>query len=415
MSITYKENTLCIDNLLISSLSKKYKTPFYVYSSKQMAENLTNFKNAISCINGKVFYSVKANSNLSVLKYFNSLGCGFDIVSFGELLRLKEINCPASNIVFSGVGKTENDLKEAILYGIKSINIESLEELEDTIKICNELNKKANIMLRINPNISAKTHEKISTGKKGDKFGIDLNMLPQSCRTALKEENINLIGLACHIGSQIFDIKSFKESYIKVLQTAKELEKQGVNIKTLDLGGGFGVPYKKDDKSFNLQEFSTMLKEVFAKESYEVCFEPGRFLSANTGLLITKATRVKKQNDNIFAIIDGSMADLLRPTLYNAYHELKKVEKNQALQEFTYDIVGPICETGDIFHKKYKIEEIKKDDLLAFFNCGSYSASMSSNYNSTPLTREVFILNNKDHLIREQNYKNLFALENTIS
>ncbi len=415
MTITYKENTLHIDSLSVSALAKKYKTPFYVYSSKQMEENLTSFKNAVSCIDGKVFYSVKANSNLSVLKHFNSLGSFFDIVSIGELLRLKEINCPASSIVFSGVGKTKDDLKEAILYGIKSINIESLEELEDVICISNELNKKANIMLRINPNISANTHEKISTGKKGDKFGIDLNMLTKVCQTALQEKNINLIGLACHIGSQIFDIQSFKESYLKVLQTAKELETQGVSIKTLDLGGGFGVPYKKDDKSFNLQEFSTMLKEVFATENYEVCFEPGRFLTANTGLLITKAIRIKQQNNKNFAIVDGSMADLVRPTLYNAYHELKKVEINNTLQEFTYDIVGPICETGDTFHKEYKIEEIKKDDVLAFFSSGSYSASMSSNYNSTPLTREVFVLNGKDYLIREQNYKSLFALETIVN
>ncbi len=413
MFIKYLNKSLHIEDIAINNIVKEHKTPFYIYSAKQMEFNLNAFKNAVACINANVLYSVKANSNLSVLKLFNNLGCGFDIVSLGELLRLKEIGCKAEKIVFSGSAKTEEELKEAILYGIKSINIESCQELDEIIELCNKLNKTANIMVRINPNISANTHHKISTGKKDDKFGIALSKVEDVCKKAQSSKHINLLGIACHIGSQIFEVESFKKTYLKMLQIADDLKLKGINITNIDLGGGFGVPYKKQDQQFNLQEFSNTIKEVFENKNYNIYFEPGRFIVANTGLLVSKIIKVKNQNNRNFVFLDSSMADIIRPSLYDAYHEIKNINEDGA-EAKTADIVGPICETSDIFHKNYAITNPQKNEFVAIFNAGAYCASMSSNYNSKPLTKELMVLNNKVCIIREQSYKKLFSTENIV-
>lgn len=412
MSSNYKDDLLYVENLNLNSIAREFKTPTYVYSKQAIVNSFCEFKEAFSSYPHEICYAVKANSNIAILNILAKLNSGFDIVSGGELERVIAAGGDPHKIVFSGVGKTTEEIKLAIKHNIYCFNVESSAELARLDKIAKEENKTVNVSIRINPNIDPKSHPYISTGLKENKFGIEINEAISLYKKYSNSKNIKLEGIDCHIGSQIIESSPFLETVNKVLELYDLLTSFGIKINHLDIGGGLGVKYKDEDP-ISPKEFVRSIISAMGDRKIKLIIEPGRSIVANAGLLLTKVEYIKRNSSKNFCIVDAAMNDLLRPALYQAWQEIVPT-KIKNIEEKVYDVVGPVCETGDFLglERKFSIEQ---EDYLAILSSGAYGFCMSSNYNSRPMSAEVLIDGDKAHLIKErQTTKELFSNEHLI-
>ena len=392
------EGKLFIDEVSLEDLAKEYGTPVYVYSGSKLKENLNGYLSSVR-EEDKVCYSVKSNSNIHLLELLADLGSGFDVVSGNELRKCLEAGAKPEDIVFSGVGKTEEELVLAIKENIFSINIESEEELDRIIKTAKDLEKKAQCMIRINPDISSESHPYIQTGLKTSKFGILREGIDSLVEKASKSGLINLKGIASHVGSQIFNKELIFENLNLLIEIANNLIRQGHALSYIDLGGGLGISYQ-EEKELKPRE---VLEEVISKLeplNLNLLLEPGRSISGNTGVLLSKVEYLKKTSDLNFAVIDSGMNDLLRPSLYQAWHNISVVETNNQ-KELSYEVVGPVCESGDTFGED-RILSLNEDSILAIHDAGAYGHVMSSNYNSRLRPPEILVEGQEIKVIRRR-------------
>ena len=390
---------LNVQGIKINTLVAKYGTPLFVYDTGLMKERYEVFLSTVKSVKGNIHYAVKANDSVNIIKFFGKLGAGADIVSIGEFHKCVAAGITPDKIIFSGVGKDKNEIETALRNNILQFNIESEEELYDIYKIAKKLRIAANICLRINPDIAPNTHEKISTGEKDTKFGIDSEKIISIYKKLHELDYINPFGLGVHIGSQIFDFMFFQKAYTNLKNIADKLKENGYKVPTLDLGGGIGIHYESN-KNPDFDNYKKIISKIFLNSDYELSFEPGRSLIAEAGILITKVIRNKENRGKNFIVVDVAMNNLIRPTLYDAYHKVEPVKKKLGPEKFV-DIVGPICETGDFIALKRKFIEVKNDDLLAIRTTGAYSSVMKSNYNSRVDAVEIIIHNGKSFQIKE--------------
>jgi len=408
LSFSYKNQSLHAESVDIADLMQSYGSPLYVYSRTDIENNWREFDSAFGQHPHLVCYAVKANSNIAVLNVLAKIGAGFDIVSVGELERVLAAGGQASNCVFSGVAKTQDEIKRGLEVGIRCFNVESAAELERIEQVSASMNMQAPISIRVNPNVDAKTHPYISTGLKENKFGVDIDDAIALYETAHRSEHINVQGLDCHIGSQLTDVSPFIDALDKVLALIAKLADRGIEIAHLDLGGGVGIRYE-DEVTIDISAYiSSILDKV---GNLEIILEPGRAIVGNAGAFITKVEFLKQNSDKSFAIIDGAMNDLLRPAFYNAYHNVLPVRENAQGVEASWDLVGPICETGDFLAKDRQLS-LSAGDYLAVMSAGAYGFTMSSNYNSRPRVAEVMVSDTAHHLIRKrETIQDLFNTE----
>ena len=404
----YKNGILHIDQVSALDVEKQCKTPMYVYSRLSLENNFKNLENALNAKLGKdypklIAFSVKSNSNIAVINVLQKLNSGADVVSSGEFKRAKKAGIKGEKIVYSGVGKTDEDLSLALDYKVLQFNVESLEELKKLSKIASEKNMIAPVAFRINPDIDAGGHEKISTGGSNTKFGIPYSQALESYDYAKNLPGIKVVGIDIHIGSQITELEPFDLAFDKVVLLYNELRTAGHDILNIDLGGGIGVPYDDSSQPFLINDYADLVSRKFSSINCKLIFEPGRYLTANAGILLTKVIRKKKSYNNHFVVVDSAMNDILRPALYDANHEIIAVKEiNKEKEKFEYQVVGPICETGDILNKKVNLNNIEEDDLLAIKFAGAYGAVMSSQYNSRDLIPEIMVSGEKISIIRKR-------------
>ena len=398
-NLKFNKNDLFVEGLSVKEIAKKFKTPFYCYSKSEIIEKFKIFEKKFKYSNTTICYAVKANPNIAILKILSKLGAGAEVVSEGELKRSLKAGISPKKIVFSGVGKSAEEIKFAIEKNILQINVESEEELKLIEGIAKKLKKKVNIGIRINPNIDAKTHKKITTGREEDKFGLDIITAEKIFKNYSFNSNIIVNGLSVHIGSQIMSLNPFKKVFIKIKKLIKKINKEKKIIKTLDLGGGIGINYK-NEKIINFDDYAKIILNVLNDLNCKLILEPGRILVAKAGILVTKVLYTKKNKKNNFLIINAGMNDLLRPALYDAYHEIENIKKNKG-KKIKYTIVGPICETADTFGKNIQLSKVKTNDILFFKNAGAYGSSMSSSYNSRPIIMELIVYKKKLSIIRK--------------
>lgn len=407
----YVKDELYCEGVRVRDIVEKTGTPVYIYSHKTFVEHIKKIQTAFRAVKPLICYSMKANSNLAVLKTVVSQGAGLDIVSGGELFRAKRVGCPPEKIVYAGVGKTEDEVEEALRFGILLFNVESNPELELIQKVAKRLRKTAQVSLRINPGVDPQTHDHIATGKAESKFGIDLGTAHAIFARRAHYPNVEISGIHVHIGSQIVVGEPFVEAFRKVLVFVNELEKEGVKIKFLNLGGGLGVIYS-DENPQTAEAFAKKILPLFKNKKYRIIFEPGRFVSANSGILVGRVLFIKQTKMKNFAICDSGMGDLIRPTLYGAYHEVYPLMRREKSSKWMYDIVGPICESGDFLAKDRHIQALHAGDYLAFMTAGAYGFVMASNYNSRPLCAEVLVKGNRFEIVRKrQKLQDLIAGE----
>jgi diaminopimelate decarboxylase len=389
-----------------------YGSPLYVYSQTDIENNWREFDAAFGSHPHLVCYAVKANSNLAVLNTLAKIGAGFDIVSEGELERVLTAGGQANRCVFSGVAKTAREIKRALEVGVRCFNVESASELDRIESVAQSLNTQAPISIRINPNVDAKTHPYISTGLKENKFGVDIDDAINLYQQANNSKYLNVQGLDCHIGSQLTEVSPFLDALDKVLELVDQLNQQGIAIAHLDLGGGVGIQYD-DEQTIDIKAY---VEAMIAKVgNIEIILEPGRSIVGNAGVFITKVEFLKQNSEHSFAIIDGAMNDLLRPSFYNAYHQVLPVDENANGIQASWDLVGPICETGDFLAKGRELS-LSQGDYLALMSAGAYGFTMSSNYNSRPRVAEVMVSGNQHNLVRErETIQDLFDKESIIN
>jgi len=402
----YIDNTLHAESLSVLDIANKMNTPFYLYSATEIETNYQAFSQGLSKVNAQICYAVKANSNQAILKTLALLGSGADVVSAGELKRVLAAGIPASKIVFSGVGKTAQEISAALKTGILQFNVESKPELKHISEICLTLNLTANIAIRINPDIEANTHEKISTGKAENKFGIEYTNAKEIYAFAASLSGINVQGIDVHIGSQITSLTPFKATFIKIAKLVTELTNEGHSIKVIDVGGGLGVTYNPEtEKQCDLQQYAELIHQYLSPLGCSIIVEPGRALLASAGLLVTRVNYVKTSPDKQFLILDAAMNDFARPSLYDAYHQIipvvQKNVKQQSSSTSIYDIVGPVCETGDTFAKARELPSIEQGELLVIKDTGAYGSVMSSTYNTRPFIGEMMVKGKQLSTIRE--------------
>ncbi|WP_404341540.1 diaminopimelate decarboxylase [Pseudoalteromonas mariniglutinosa] len=398
----YNNNQLYAEDIAVTELAEHYGTPCYVYSRKTFERHYLAFSEAAKSHKSLVCYAVKANSNIAVLNILARLGSGFDIVSKGELARVIEAGGDASKVVFSGVAKTADEIAYALKLGIKCFNVESIAELTRISEVATELNLIAPISIRVNPDIDAKTHPYISTGLKENKFGIDIQTAVAVYQHAASLANLKVMGVDCHIGSQLTEVKPFLEALEKVLILIDQLKAVGIELAHLDIGGGLGVSYNNETPPHPSEYVAQITKRLLNYPDLELIFEPGRAIAANAGILVTKVEFIKQNQDKFFAIVDAGMNDMLRPALYQAWQQIVPVKPRQdgtATQNF--DIVGPVCETGDFLGKDRQLA-LQPGDLLAQRSAGAYGFTMSSNYNSRPRVAEIMVDGTRSHLIRQR-------------
>ena len=395
-----KKNDLFVEDISIKKLARKFATPFYCYSSNAIINKFKKFESPFRNSDTIICYAVKANPNIAILKILSNLGAGAEVVSVGELRRALKAGIKAKKIVFSGVGKKFSEIKFAIEKNILQINIESIEELELITKIAKNLRKKVQIGIRINPNIDAKTHAKISTGREEDKFGLNVETAEKIFLNYRSNPNLDIVGLSVHIGSQIMSLSPFKKAFLKIKNFIKKINKNEKIIKFLDLGGGIGINYK-DEKIINFNSYAKIISDISNDLGCKLILEPGRILVAESGILVTRVLFIKKNKKKTFAIIDTGMNDLLRPALYDAYHDIQSIKKGVGKKNL-YTIVGPICETADTFAKNKLLNRLNTGEILFFKNVGAYGASMSSSYNSRPIIMELIIHKKNFSIIRTE-------------
>ena len=389
-----------------------YGSPLYVYSQTDIENNWREFDQAFGSHPHLVCYAVKANSNLAVLNTLAKIGAGFDIVSEGELERVLAAGGQANRCVFSGVAKTAREIKRALEVGVRCFNVESASELDRIESVAQLLNTKAPISIRVNPNVDAMTHPYISTGLKENKFGVDIDDAISLYQQANNSEYLNVQGLDCHIGSQLTEVSPFLDALDKVLELVGQLNQQDITITHLDLGGGVGIQYD-DEQTIDIKSY---IEAMIAKVgNIEIILEPGRAIVGNAGIFITKVEFLKQNSEHSFAIIDGAMNDLLRPSFYNAYHHVLPIDKDANGVQASWDLVGPICETGDFLAKGRELS-LSQGDYLALMSAGAYGFTMSSNYNSRPRVAEVMVSGNQHNLVRErETIQDLFNKEYIIN
>ena len=397
--IKYKNNNLFVDNTSVKKLTSKFKSPFYLYANSNIVKNYRSFYDNFKKVRPLICFSVKANSNIKILKVLKKMGSGADVVSGGELLKAIKSGIKPSKIVFSGVGKTEDEIKLAIRKNILLINVESENEAILINKIAGNLKKKIAIGIRLNPDINAPTHKKISTGKAEDKFGLSKTNLISFCLNIKKLKNLKLDAISVHIGSQILSENPFKKT-LKVLEEI--IKKTKINFKFVDLGGGFGIAYKKNDRKINLKNYSSLVEKFKRKYNCNIIFEPGRAIVGNSAILVSKVQYLKKGSNKTFAILNAGMNDFMRTALYDAVHNIIPVIKNSKKNRGPLEFVGPICETTCKFIKYNKYQKLNQSDYVAISDVGAYGASLSSNYNTKPLIAEVIINKTKANIIRKK-------------
>ena len=403
-SFKYKKNNLFCEGVKVEEICKNFNTPFYLYSSKTLINNYKLLHKMLNGINFLIAYSVKANSNLSVLKTFAKCGAGADVVSIGELKKALKAGISNNKIVYSGVGKSIDEIDFALKNKIEQFNVESTEELETIAKIAEQINTSANIALRVNPDISAGGHPKISTGKKTDKFGIPISEAKKVYELAKKFKSLKIVGIDIHIGSQICHLTPFKKAFKKVFSFCMELDKLGFNIKNIDLGGGIGINYDTDvqDQQF-LIEYTNLIKNTFKETNKKIIIEPGRFLVANAGILVASVLYKKTIDGKNFLIIDAGMNDLMRPALYDARHIIRPLKKvnNKTVKKF--EVVGTVCETADIVVKNTNIyKSVKQGDYYFIDKVGAYGHVMASSYNSKSIAAEIMVNKNDYSVIKKK-------------
>ena len=408
----YKDENLTSENVSIADITTEVQTPFYCYSANAFKNNFNTLKNAFKEINPKICYATKSNSNLSILNLLQKEGAGADVVSVGELKKSLIAGIKPDDIVFSGVGKTSDEIEFAIINKIFQINAESTSELNTINKIAQKLGTLQQVGIRINPDVTGKTHENISTGGIGDKFGIPFSEVKDLFLNNEHFENIDISGIAFHIGSQIHDIEPFKKVFQKTGELIKEINKNKQIIKVLDIGGGFGVDYENNQKEFPIEEYAELVKNSFDTKNLTVVIEPGRSISWDTGILVTKVLYIKKHGEKKFIITDCGMNDLMRPALYDGYHKILPLAETKNTEKISTDIVGPICESTDRLFSSNEFYDVKEGDLLAILNSGAYGSSMSSNYNVRPLVDEILIDKDNYNIIRNrQSFEESIAQE----
>lgn len=407
-----REDRLFAENVDVTALAERIGTPFYCYSTATLRQHYTRLKDAFAQNEVTICYSVKANSNLGVIATLADLGSGADVVSEGELRRALLSGIPAEKIVFSGVGKTEAEMTYALNADIAQFNVESRAELEQLSEVATKQGKTARISLRVNPDIDAGTHEKISTGKAENKFGIAWDEAEASYAKAATLPGLEIVGIDIHIGSQITELTPFRNAFTKVADLLEKLTDVGHNITTLDLGGGLGIPYGPEDAPPpSPEDYANLIDEIFGDSGCRIFLEPGRLIAGNAGILVTSVIRTKKGEAKNFIIVDAAMTELMRPTLYGAYHDIQPVITNGNVQD-VWDVVGPVCETGDFLGSERSLPEPQKGDLLAIFTCGAYGASLGSSYNTRLSAPEVLVDNEKFEIIRARpQYDDILALE----
>lgn len=399
-NFTYQNNQLFAENLAIEKIAERVGTPFYCYSKNTLVENYQNFSEAFLGTNHKICYAIKANPNINITKIFAKLGAGIDAVSQGEIYRALQAGIDPKKIVFAGVGKTKEEMEFALKNGVEEFSVESEPELFLLNEVAEGLNLKAKIAVRVNPNVDAKTHSKISTGKKGDKFGIDIELAPKIYQIAKKLKNIEVFGISTHIGSQITSLNPFRSAFEKIRELCLDLRRQGFTINNLDFGGGIGILYNEETPIL-ISDYAEIIKDVTQDLNVSITIAPGRALVGSAGILVTKVIYLKKAVDRNFLIIDAAMNDLMRPGLYDSYHKVIPVLEKSG-EEDTFDIAGPVCESTDILAKNRHLIAPQSNDLIAFLSAGAYGSSMSNEYNSRPLIPEVLVDGDKFTIIRRR-------------
>ena len=391
--------TLRCENLSYTELAERYGTPLYVYSQAALDEAFAAYQTAFAALNPLICYAVKANGNLSLIRRFAELGSGFDIVSGGELARVLAAGGSAAKTIFSGVGKSAEEMEYALKAGIKCFNVESLPELERLNGIAGRLNTRAPVSLRINPDVDAHTHPYISTGLKANKFGIAMRDAEAAYARAAELPHLRIIGIDCHIGSQLIRLDPLIEACERILALANRLAAQGIELQHIDLGGGVGIVYRDEDTP-DLAAYAAAVQKLIGSRPLGLILEPGRSLVGNAGDLLTRVEYVKRNEDKNFVIVDAAMNDLMRPALYQAYHRIEAAEPPSAAP-FTADIVGPVCETGDFLAKDRRIAA-QAGDLLVVRGAGAYAASMAGNYNARRRAAEVLVSGSESRLVRRR-------------
>lgn len=396
----YNNNQLYAENVDLQAIASEVGTPCYVYSRATLERHWHAFNDVFDDYNHLICYAVKANSSLAVLNVLARLGSGFDIVSVGELERVIRAGGDPAKVVFSGVGKTAAEMRRALEVGIYCFNVESDAELDTLNQVAGEMQTQAPVSLRVNPDVDAKTHPYISTGLKENKFGIDIKEAVSIFKRARQLANLNVIGVDCHIGSQLSEVSPFVDSLQRVLLLVDQLKDIGIELQHIDVGGGLGITYKNETPP-NPKEYAQAILDELRERKMTVILEPGRAIAGNAGVLLTQVQFIKKGNDRNFAIVDAAMNDLLRPALYQAWQEIIPLNTVAKREKATYDIVGPVCETGDFLGKDRELG-IEAGDILAVRSAGAYGFTMSSNYNSRPRAAEVMVDANQYHVIRQR-------------
>ena len=396
--------------LNFKELSKQYGTPLYIYDFDKITKSYDEIKGAFKTKKSMICYAVKANSNLSVIKHLSGLGAGCDCVSIGEVKRALYAGVAKYKIIFSGVGKRDDEIKGALLADILMLNLESEEEMARVEMIAKELGKIARISIRVNPNIDPKTHPYISTGLHENKFGVDIESAKRMYLYANKSEFLEPVGIHFHIGSQITEVKPFRDAALVIAELLRGLKAANIDIKFFDVGGGVGIKYK-DETPISLEEYAKAITDSLKGLDVTVLCEPGRFLVGNSGYFLTRVLYEKSNEKKRFVIVDGAMNDLLRPSLYNAYHDFELLEC-KSNEKSLADIVGPVCESGDFLAKNVEIQKTEHDDLIVFKSAGAYGFTMSSNYNTRGRVAEVAVQSGNSRLIRQrESFEDLIVLE----
>ena len=398
----YRNGQLHAEDVAVASIADAVGTPFYCYSAATLARHFLLFKEALDPLPNLVCFAVKSNSNIAVLKLLGDLGAGMDVVSIGEYLRAKAAGIPGERIVFSGIGKTRDEMRQALIGGIRQFNVESEPEMEALSQVATSLGMRAPITLRVNPDVDAKTHEKISTGRKEDKFGVPISRARAIYARAAALPGLQVIGVDMHIGSQLTELAPFEAAYKKMASLVGELRADGHSIERLDLGGGLGIPYTRSNEAPPLPtDYGAMVKRVLGDLGCEIEIEPGRLISGNAGLLVTEVIYRKHGEDREFLIVDAAMNDLIRPAMYGAHHDIDPLtEAAPGAPLLPVDIVGPVCESGDTFAKQRALPDLQAGDRIALRSAGAYGAVMSSEYNSRPMVPEVLVSGDHFAVIR---------------
>lgn len=408
----YKDGKLFCEDYQISKLADKVGTPFYLYSQETLLSNYRRIKKAFSKASPLIAYSVKANSNLSILKLFAKEGSGFDIVSGGELHRVIKAGGNPGKVIYAGVGKSVEELQLAIKSKIMMLNLESVAEASVLSEIAKSMKSRIRVALRINPDVEAHTHEYITTGKKENKFGVSYKSAPEIIKKIAALPNIEFVGLHVHVGSQILNLGDHVRGVKRLITLINELRALGIEIRTVNIGGGYGIAYQEREKAMNVEKVAEKIIPIIRKTGCRLILEPGRFIVGPAGALITRVIYVKKGDEKDFAIVDAGMNDLIRPALYKAYHRIITVNKPKGARKREYDIVGPICESSDFFGKNRMITPLSDGDLIAIGEAGAYGFVMASNYNTRRRPPEVLI-NGKDYYIikKRERYNDLLRGE----